>query len=216
MTDSSDTWLHRLIAGPLVPVISVLPIPHRFILGQLLADNAREARDGWARLGSPGELGRYWAARGAVHEFARGGAVLDVGCASGHLLAGLDCASYLGVELLPEALANVPDPMPAHARFVVADAHTFEPPEPVDAIVLNECVYYLTDPVAVVRRLSEHVNPGGVVIVSAYDRAWSIRRMLRGIGKELPVVATTRVGSPDGHRWTVLVCRVPERRVAGA
>lgn len=211
MTTSAETggrsMLIRAIESWLFPVVAAIPVPHRVILPYLLKDNAAEAEDGWARLSDPEELGRYWAVRGAVHEFARGGDVLDVGCARGLLLDGLDCRSYTGVDLFPEALPT--GPPPAHARFVAADVAEWRPDEPFDAIVFNECLYYLRDPLGVMRALGSALRPGGVMVVSVFDRSWATRRIARQVDQVGPVLAHTRVVAASGPAWTVKVIGAP-------
>ncbi len=205
--DAERSMLIRAIESWLFPVVAAIPVPHRWILPYLLKDNAAEAADGWSRLSDPEEFGRYWAVRGAIHEFARGGDVLDIGCARGLLLDGLDCRSYTGVDLFPEALPS--GETPAHATFVAADAATWRPNAQFDAIVFNECLYYLRDPLGVMRALAGSLRPGGVMVVSVFDRSWATRRIAKRAGQVGPVLAQTRVVSESGPAWTVKVIGAP-------
>lgn len=54
-------------------------------------------------------------------------------------------------------------------RFEQADVATFETAETFDAIVGRLVLLYLPDPVGVVRQLSRHLRPGGVVAFQEYD-----------------------------------------------
>lgn len=212
MTTTTPTaqrsMLIKAIESWLFPIVAAIPVPHRWILPYLLKDNAAEAQAGWERLSDPEELGRYWAVRGAVHEFARGGDVLDVGCARGLLLDGLDCAAYTGVDLFPEALPV--GESPAHATFLAADVAGWRPDGQYDAIVFNECLYYLRDPLGVMRSLARALRPGGVMVVSVFDRSWATRRIAKRVDQVGPVLAQTRVVAPSGPAWTVKVIGAPD------
>ncbi|HUI19002.1 MAG TPA: class I SAM-dependent methyltransferase, partial [Alphaproteobacteria bacterium] len=99
-----------------------------------------------------------------------GGRVLDIGCGSGQLFPLLDrrgIASYTGVDFSAAAIeaAAFRD---ARVGFVVASAETFVPPAGVlyDAILFNEVVYFLGDPLAELARYAGFLAKGGVLIVS--------------------------------------------------
>ncbi len=114
-----------------------------------------------------------------------GGTVLDVGCASGGLLALLapHARATAGLEVSPTAAAEarlVADevvvgglgdvPAPAFAAA------------PFDLVVCADVLEHLPDPAAGLRRVVEWVRPGGAVLVSVPNVAhWSARlRLARG------------------------------------
>jgi len=67
----------------------------------------------------------------------------------------------------------------ARTRFVVCDAEKFAPDSTFDMIIFNQCLYYMADPVSMLRRYAEFLSPSGRMIVSMYDCArnralWSL------------------------------------------
>ena len=105
-----------------------------------------------------------------------GGAVLDVGCASGGLLAALsdDAGRREGVEV---------DPVAAAAARGVADAvHVGSvddvdlPAGAFDVVVLGDVLEHLVDPARGLVKVLPCLRPGGAVVVSLPNVAhWSVR-----------------------------------------
>ncbi|MFA9272389.1 MAG: trans-aconitate 2-methyltransferase [Baekduiaceae bacterium] len=208
-TLSGPTLVQRAIRSTLLPVASAVPVPHRVALGLLLRDNALELqRDGWGRLWDIGEAPRYAVVRDFCERFGGDAhAILDVGCAQGILQCDLHYGTYTGIDLSDDAIARAQPRADAHTTFDVADAATYTPARPYDVIVFNECLYYLRDPVGVAQRYLEHLTPGGVIVISMFDRMWAMRRLLRRLHVLGPVAAHAQVANGDGARWTVRVHR---------
>ncbi len=104
--------------------------------------------------------------------------VLDLGSGAGDvalLVAELvgPTGRVIGVDHNPEALAVAR----ARARtaglttvtFVADDLRTFEPDEPVDAIIGRLVLMYLPEPAAVLRRLAGWLRPGGAIAMQEYN-----------------------------------------------
>lgn len=104
--------------------------------------------------------------------------VLDIGCGvgdvtllaarmvgSGGAVLGLDRASS-SLEVARRRIASLGI---AQVRFVEADLATFEPEETFDALIGRLVLLYLPHPVATLRRLSQHLRPGGIVAFQEYD-----------------------------------------------
>lgn len=199
------TLVQRAIRSALLPVASAAPVPHRVALGLLLRDNAQEIqRDGWGRLWDVGEAPRYAVVRDFCERF--GGhehAVLDVGCAQGILQCELRYGTYTGIDLADDAIARAQRRADDRTTFAVADAATYTPARPYDVIVFNECLYYLRDPVGVAQRYLEHLTPGGVIVISMFDRMWAMRRLLQRLRVLGPVAAHAQVANGEGARWTI-------------
>jgi SAM-dependent methyltransferase len=140
-------------------------------------------------LGYSDEEARRLAAQAALLEditadvFRRAGLrpgmkVLDVGSGVGDVaflaanMVGPDGA-VLGIDRAPSSVETARRRAAALAvrqvRFEQADLATFETAESFDAIVGRLVLLYLPDPVAVVRQLSRHLRPGGVVAFQEYD-----------------------------------------------
>lgn len=112
----------------------------------------------------------------------KGGAVLDVGCASGGLLAALgdDAGRREGIEL---------DPVAAAAAGVHADAVHVGRVDEVevgtagfDVVVLGDVLEHLADPLPALCRAQDWLRPDGRLVVSLPNVAhWTVRvDLLRG------------------------------------
>lgn len=161
----------------------------------------------WGCLEEAGELARYGAVAAAVRR--TGGSVLDVGCGDWLLARHLGAdgyRSYLGIDLSVAAVAagrrrpggDAPRP---GTRFAVADADDWPLRGTFDAVVLNECLYYLRDPLASARRALGSLRPGGVLVVSMFRTART-RGLARLLARELPLVEEALVSSRRGT-WIV-------------
>ncbi len=200
------TLVGRLVESRLaVAVMSAAPIPLRLVRWWMLRDNEQENRlNSWNRLRSEAELARYAAVRSAVERHAATGFVLDIGCSQGILQEGLRYGSYLGIDSFEAAIRRATAKVDVRTAFQVADATTFRPRRAPDAVVLNEVVYYLPDPLATIEHYATQLAAGGVIIISIYARAWSSRRLLAQASSRLELVESELVRS--GHlAWTVAV-----------
>jgi ubiquinone/menaquinone biosynthesis C-methylase UbiE len=92
----------------------------------------------------------------AARMVGRQGAVLGIDRASSSVETAARRAAALGFN---------------QARFQVADIATFKTDEKFDALVGRLVLLYLPDPAAAVRRLSQHLRPGGIVAFLEYDRS---------------------------------------------
>jgi 2-polyprenyl-3-methyl-5-hydroxy-6-metoxy-1,4-benzoquinol methylase len=190
-----------------VGLISAAPIPLFLARSVLVRDNTRENRRGsWQRLRGANETARYRAVSSVTERYARNGFVIDVGCSQGILQEGLAYRRYLGVDNCEESIALAEPKSNSRTQFVCADASEFVADQPPDAVVLNEVIYYLPNPIGVVQHYARQLAPRGVLIISIYARTWSSRRLLRAIAERLELVESNLVRS--GHlAWTVAVYR---------
>jgi SAM-dependent methyltransferase len=151
----------------------------------------------WHYLRGAAELARYSVLVGYVQHFAPGGAVLDVGCGEGLLQARLrpyGYAKYVGLDLSEVAIKQAAQAEDAHTLFVVHDAAAYQPTEAFDAIIFNESLYYLHEPLAVVRRYARALRAGGVLLTSLYRqsaRAEAIGQALSAQYRVLDAVTIT-------------------------
>ena len=187
---------------------SYLPVPLELAQSFLLRDNERENRkDGWNRLRDARESVRYQAVRGLVEKYVRHGFVLDVGCSQGILQEGLTYGRYVGIDSYAEPILRAAVKSDERTAFHHADGSSYVPDQPPDAVVLNEVLYYLPEPLAVVTHYANLLAQGGVLIVSVYSRAWAMRRLLRQISSRFPLVESSTVNSNSHLAWTVTVFR---------
>ena len=82
------------------------------------------------------------------------GAVLGIDRAASSVQTARVRASALGV---------------AHARFEQADLASFETDQTFDALVGRLVLLYLADPADILKRLSRHLRPGGIVALQEFD-----------------------------------------------
>jgi SAM-dependent methyltransferase len=139
----------------------------------------------WQYLWDLQECGRYSMILGYLQSFAPGGSVLDVGCGAGILQARLHpwgYAKYVGLDVSTVAIAEASRRADETTVFLVGDAAAYVPTEPFDAIVFNESLYYLHEPLQVMQRYAPYVTARGIFLTSLYGgsaRAQSIARSLR-------------------------------------
>jgi 2-polyprenyl-3-methyl-5-hydroxy-6-metoxy-1,4-benzoquinol methylase len=104
--------------------------------------------------------------------------VLDIGCGVGDVsllaarMVGSDGA-VLGIDKasssVEAARRRVESLGVKNARFEEGDLALFETDQKFDAIVGRLVLLYLPDPASVLRRLSRHLRPGGIVALQEFD-----------------------------------------------
>jgi 2-polyprenyl-3-methyl-5-hydroxy-6-metoxy-1,4-benzoquinol methylase len=160
----------------------------------------------WKYLDSLEQVPRYSVIEGWRRQLKPKGSVLDLGCGEGVLFEHISSANgvdYTGVDFSQVAIDAAVAKIRNHAveRFVCADVVSFDPAAGFDVIVFNEILYYLADPIAVVRRYQEFLAADGIVIVSIFHanlRTWkAINALLRN--DCLQTIFVEDVSS--GKRW---------------
>uniref|UniRef100_B8HL93 Methyltransferase type 11 n=1 Tax=Cyanothece sp. (strain PCC 7425 / ATCC 29141) TaxID=395961 RepID=B8HL93_CYAP4 len=88
--------------------------------------------------------------------------ILDLGCGTGHLTAKIASsgASVLGIDADPAMIAAAQQHYPT-LNFAIADARTFEPPQPLDAVFSNAVLHWITEPALVIQSIDQALKPGG-------------------------------------------------------
>jgi 2-polyprenyl-3-methyl-5-hydroxy-6-metoxy-1,4-benzoquinol methylase len=150
----------------------------------------------WDFLGQLPELSRYSVLVGYVCHLSPGGVVLDAGCGQGVLLRRLpDSAysSYVGIDVAESAIAAARELKNGPKTFLVADCESYTPTGRFAVIVFNEVLYYLRDPLAVVRRYSRSLEDGGVLLVSMSTAARGADTILERLRTEYSVVDEIRI-----------------------
>lgn len=205
---SADTLVAQLMRSSVaVRLLSLLPIPLFLVRWVLTRDNAGENRkDSWQRLRGVDEVARYSAVQSITERYAGGGFVLDIGCSQGILQEGLRYRRYLGVDNFEPAIALAKAKTDSRTQFVCADGSNFVADTPPNAVIMNEVVYYLPDPMGAAEHHADQLAPDGVLIVSIYAKTWSSRRLIRAIAARLDLVESCLVRSAH-LAWTVAVFR---------
>jgi ubiquinone/menaquinone biosynthesis C-methylase UbiE len=105
---------------------------------------------------------------------APGQRVLELGCGRGDLLAALQPATGVGVDLSSEMLAQARSRHPG-LRFVLADAHALDlGDERFDVVILSDLLNDLWDVQAVLGQVARVAAPGCRVLINTYSRLWEL------------------------------------------
>jgi len=135
-----------------------------------------------------------------------GAAVLELGCGTGTILAGLSPRRGVGVDLSARmvqiAAARHPD-----LTFLVADAEDFDPGETFDFVIVPDVVEHLTDVAAMFRSARKACRPDSRVIVTSVNPLWA---------PVLHLAERLRLKMPEGdHRWLSVKALVRSAESAG-
>ena len=125
----------------------------------------------WSYMEGLPEVARYSVVLGYVRFLALRGEVLDLGCGEGILQArlGRPCYTrYVGVDISSTAIALASARADAQTCFVCADVAHYEPEGKFDVIVLNELLYYISDPHELLRRYEHFLKPDGAFVISMF------------------------------------------------
>jgi len=161
----------------------------------------------WAGLANEDELAQPSVHARYLQELKPNAAILDVGCGEGLLFEHFRAngySRYLGLDLssiAADKLAGVHD---ERTSFICADAAAYEPTERFDAIVFNEILYYLHEPLDVFARYANALNERGILIVSTYLSSWRARGILRQLKSRYRLLGET----PVSHGRKSWMCSV--------
>ncbi len=160
----------------------------------------------WEGLKHLPELGRYSVIAGYIGFFFEQPKVLDLGCGEGVLCPRLKYKSYKGIDFSEVAIQNANQCNYSNATFEVGDLNKLTVDENYDAIVYNESLYYLNQPIEKVMELVPHLNPGGIFIFSIVDKHGKENEALwTPLNQSLSLVDRTKIVNNQGHCWTIQV-----------
>jgi SAM-dependent methyltransferase len=97
--------------------------------------------------------------------------VLEVGCGRGDLLAALEPAVGVGVDLSQEMIKAAGARYPS-LRFLRGDAHTLELREPFDVVILSDLVNDLWDVEVALKRVQQVTEPGSRLVLNFFSLLW--------------------------------------------
>ncbi len=99
--------------------------------------------------------------------------VLELGCGSGDLLAGLAPGAGVGVDFSPAMIAAARARHPA-LTLVCADASDLELHDTFDVIILSDLINDVWDAQKVLEAVSRHATRDTRVIMNFYSRVWEM------------------------------------------
>ena len=169
----------------------------------------------WDYLDSPGEAARYALIAGYIHRRQNAGRVLDVGCGTGLLCRYLDQSRvrYSGIDLSPTAIAHARERF-SQGHFQVSDMASSEPPprQLFDALVFNEVLPHVEDPLGSLSRFFNFLRADGIVVISTFQNrnlrsnAAMFSALLDGAlkqGRWIALAGCEVVTSEKGLKWRI-------------
>ena len=152
----------------------------------------------WIYLKQLEQLARYSVIVGYLQYFKHGCSILDVGCGEGILQEKLSAhgySKYVGVDISEAAITKALHKKDEKTYFIRADIEDYTPTESFDAIIFNESIYYLNDPLNVLERyVDAALREGGILVISTYaqyERGMCILEGLKAVYTLLDEVNTT-------------------------
>ena len=130
-----------------------------------------------------------------------GARVLEIGCATGDLLAALSPAHGVGIDIAPRMIERAKKKHP-DLTFLVADAETLDLPElagqTFDYIIMSDVVGLLSDVWSALRAVRRYCNPRTRLLLTYYNFAWEpILRLGARLGLKMPVEQQNWLGMED-------------------
>jgi len=111
--------------------------------------------------------------------------ILEIGCSTGDLLAGLEPLHGIGVDLSPAAikLAREKYSDNNNLTFIQGDAETFELNEKTNYVILSDTIGYLNDIQTAFENIKNVMTPKSRLIINSYNFVWEpIFRIAQWLG----------------------------------
>jgi 2-polyprenyl-3-methyl-5-hydroxy-6-metoxy-1,4-benzoquinol methylase len=126
----------------------------------------------WDYLSDQLEAGRYKAVSQMLSKYAPHGSILELGCGEGILqsrMAPSSYETYIGIDISKVAIQKAAHLGNHNTQYVYADMETFVPEAKFDAIIVNEALYYAVNPVQLLKRYANFLQPNGCIIISIFE-----------------------------------------------
>jgi len=143
---------------------------HEYGLGENDWERSYESGK-WDFLNRPEQLAHYSVIIGYITYYKHHGAVLDVGCGEGILLSRMCSCSYsryVGIDVSETAIDKALEKKAEKCNFVKTSIQDYKCEEKFDVIVLNEVLYYLENPLQILKHCEAFLKDDGILIVSMY------------------------------------------------
>lgn len=161
----------RRLTSLAVSIMPFVPLPEEWYRRRLVADSERRYADGrWAYMAEVAEAHRYSILAGCCSYFTGPERrVLDVGCGDGILQQRLPYGLYVGIDMNERAIEAARLREDERTRFQCLAASEFDPcGQCFDAVVFNESLYYMPDPLDVLARYRGFLAPGGLIAICMF------------------------------------------------
>jgi SAM-dependent methyltransferase len=162
------------------------------------------------------ELSHYMVILGYIRFFVRQPAILDVGCGEGRLadlLDRRDYKDYHGIDISPIAIQRAQKKKLPKMRFTATDFQTWDPDGSYDLIIFCESLYYVQQPLMVIRRYAPFLKKGGYIIISIY-RFLDQERIWDGMDQDFKICAADTVQNLHGT-WDIRVFQLGAMQFEG-
>lgn len=98
--------------------------------------------------------------------------VLELGCATGDLLASLKPSYGVGIDFSEEMIKRAKEKY-TNLNFILMDVHELDLKEKFDYIIIPDLVNDLWDVQVVFEKIYKHCNANTKIILNTYSRVWS-------------------------------------------
>ncbi len=131
----------------------------------------------------------------------RGASVLEIGSGTGDLLAALEPARGLGIDISPK-LVDIARTKYPHLQFAIADAETLDAPElagrTFDYVVMSDVVGGIHDVWNAFRAVRRVCHPRTRIIITYYNFVWEpLLRLGERLGRKMPIAQQNWLGRQD-------------------
>jgi len=168
----------------------------------------------WDCLKDIAELAHYCLVAGLLQYSGGNRRIVDVGCGEGLLLEQLRFYGYeyyLGLDISSVALRMASlRYSDSKTQFVLTDVQQFCPQGEFTSIVFNECLYYLHDPLDIVRRYTSCLTPDGVFVTSLFTSTNAISTLAAQLAQEYSCVEQVTLHNTRGT-WVCALSSKEER-----
>src|SRR6266568_2065438 len=127
----------------------------------------------------------------------KGASVLEIGSATGDLLAALEPSRGVGVDFSPRMVEIARAKHPG-LEFRVGDAQDLDLDEQFDFVVMSDVVGYLDDVWAALRSLRRVMRPESRLVLTYYNFLWEpVLELGKLLGRKMPVPLENWLGKGD-------------------
>lgn len=115
-----------------------------------------------------------------------GSAVLEIGCATGEVLASTKPAVGVGIDISPEMIRRAKEKFPQHS-FVCSAIEDFQSREKFDYIIMADLVDHVYDIIDVFEALDKFCHPRTKIILTTINPWWQpLLTLMEKVGAKMP------------------------------